>query len=416
VLRHESWTSIRGESASAQFARSRPSPILVVAQVAAALVLLVGAGLLLNSFVRLAHRDLGFETNNVMTFRLSLPPNRYPTAAQHAAFWGRLIEALANLPGSEDAAAGTALPFQGRGIGFGPVSIARRVVDNSPLAFALVTPGYFRALRVPVLNGREFTSADGGGAPIAAVVSQSFATHYFQSTNPLGQEVQAVDAPPARIVGVVPDAARSLGMLPTPSYPEIYFSAVQLPSAQPRWRTNSTTIAVRTTGDPTKVIPGIRRTVATLDPGLPIYDMTSVRQRLSEALAESRVYSIGAIAFGATAALLAVIGLYGVMSYTVASRTQEWGIRMALGADAREIIRHVVGSGFRLTTAGVLFGMAGAWLASRSLRTMLFGVRPNDPATLLGVAMLFFVVAVVACYVPARRASRVDPMVALRHE
>jgi ABC-type antimicrobial peptide transport system permease subunit len=193
----------------------------------------------------------------------------------------------------------------------------------------------------------------------------------------------------------------------------VYFSAVQPPSGQ---RVGSMTIALRTAGDPMALVPGIRRTVADLDSGLAVYDMATVRQRLSEALAESRLYGTGAGVFAAVALFLAVIGLYGVMAYSVSSRTKEWGIRMALGAHASGIVSHVVGDGMKLASTGILIGLAGAWAANRSLRNLLFGVSPGDPTTLLAVAGLFIVVAGIACYLPARLASRVDPIVALRHE
>ena len=208
---------------------------------------------------------------------------------------------------------------------------------------------------------------------------------------------------------------RSLGLQPSvsASNPEVYFSAVRPPNEQ---RVGSMTIAIRSTGDPMAIVPGLRRVLADLDPDLAIYDMATVRQRLSEALAESRLYGTGSGVFAGAALFLAVIGLYGVMAYSVSSRTQEWGIRMALGASASGIVRHVLRDGITLAAIGIPIGMAGAWAASRSLRNLLFGVTPSDPTTLIAVAGLFMVVAGIACYLPARLASRVDPMVALRHK
>ncbi len=417
VLRSDSSTSLRSETVSTTLT-GRPSQVLVVVQVAAALVLLGGAGLLLNSFVRLVNRDLGFETGNVLSFRINVPPGRYPQVHEQAAFWGRLVESLARLPGVEGVAAGTVFPFQQTDLGYWPLAIAGHPVDGAPLNFSSVAPGYFQALRIPVLSGREFTSADGAGSPPAVIISRSFAARYFGSTDPVGREVRAVDAPSARVIGVVPDTPRSLGMLPnaSPSNLDVYYSAVQPPSDDAKWGHSSMMIAIRTTASPAAIVPGIRRTLTDLDTGLAVYDMATFRQRLSEALAESRLYGAGAGVFALVALFLAVIGLYGVMAYSVGSRTQEWGIRMALGADPFGIVRHVLGHGLRLTTIGILLGAAGVWFTSRFLRTLLFGVQPNDPVTLVGVAMMFLIVAGAACYVPARRASRVDPMVALRHE
>jgi putative ABC transport system permease protein len=414
VLRSDSSTSLRSEAASPGFT-GRPSRALVVVQVAAALVLLAGAGLLLNSFVRLVNRDLGLATANVLTFRLNLPPGRYEQVEQQAAFWRRLVESLGRLPGVGGVAAGTALPFQPTNVAFWPVVIAGRPAESVPLNFSLVAPGYFQALGVPLLKGREFTPADGAGSPAAIVISQSFASRYFGSSDPLGQEVQAANAPPAQVIGVVPNASRSLGLLSSANAtdPEVYFSAVRPSNIQ---RLTSMTIAIRAPGDPMAIVPGLRRALTDLDSGLAIYDMATVRQRLSEALAESRLYSAGAGVFAAVALFLAAIGLYGVMAYSVSSRTQEWGIRMALGANAGGIARHVLGDGITLAATGIVIGIAGAWAANRSLRSLLFGVTPGDPTTLLGVAGLFIVVAGIACYLPARLASRVDPIVALRHE
>jgi putative ABC transport system permease protein len=414
VLRAEAWRGVR--DAAIDFSRSRPSPMLVVLQVAAALVLLVGAGLLLRSFVGLANRKSGFEANNVLTFRMTLPKARYLDARQQAAFYARLIQSMATIPDVEAAAAGTELPFQPIRLAFYPILIAGRPGEGSAISTSLVTPGYLRVFRVPIVRGREFDASDRPDAPLSAIVGQSFASRYFGSDDPLGRTVQVANAPPARVVGVAADTVRNPGIVQSVAYPGVYFSATQLPSQRPEWEVTSLTVALRTAHDPMAVVPAVRRALFDLDPVLPVYAVATVRQLMSERLAESRLYSNGAVAFAATALLLAVIGLYGVMAYSVGSRTQEWGIRMALGADAPEIIRHVVRSGFKLTAVGVVAGTAGAWLASRSLRTLLFGVTPNDPATLLGVAMLFFVVAGIACYVPARRASRVDPMVALRHE
>jgi putative ABC transport system permease protein len=417
VLRADAWK--RMSDASIDVRRSKPSSVLVVVQVAAALVLLSGAGLLLNSFVRLTTQKLGFDASNVLTLQLTLPAARYRDARQQADFYAQAIESLGSIPGVDEAAAGTALPFQGTQIDMYPITIAGRRRPEPPAALmtTLVTPGYFRIFRVALLRGREFMAADGAGAPLAAVVSQSFVERYFRTTDPVGQQIRVANAPPSRIVGVVADFSHNLGRPSTasPSLPMVYFSARQL-AAEAQRSVGSMTVVLRTAHDPFAVLPAIRSRLAALDPALPIYAVATVTQLMAEYRAESRLYSTGSVAFAAIALFLAIIGLYGVMAYSVGSRTQEWGIRMALGADAREILRHVVAGGLRLTVTGVACGTAGAWITSRSLRSLLFGVTPNDPATLVAVTALFVAVAMAACYLPARRASRVDPMVALRHE
>jgi predicted permease len=408
VIRRNAWKGMSGTGID--LSRSKPSPILVVAELASAIVLVAGAALLLTSFVRLTNRDLGFDASNALTMRLSLTPVTYRDESRQTTFSAQLVDALARMPAIEAAAAGTELPFQPTRLDFYPIVIGGRPVDSVPLATSVVTPGYFRALGIPILSGREFSTDDRPGAPLAAIVSQSFASRFFGAAGAVGQEIRVANAPPARVVGVAADTRRDPGITEPSSLPGVYFSAAQ------RAAGFNLVLAFRSGQDPRAVLPAVRQTVADLDPSLPIYSVATVARLLSERFAESRLYGMGSMALAGIALLLAAVGLYGVTAYSVASRTQEWGIRMALGADAVGILRHVFGGGLRLTAIGMAIGVAGSWWTSRFLRTLLFGISPNDPATLVWVTTLFLAVALIACYIPARRASRVDPMVALRHE
>jgi hypothetical protein len=267
---------------------------------------------------------------------------------------------------------------------------------------------------MPILQGREFSTGDRADTPRVVLVSRSFVSRYLAGVDPIGQEIEVLRTPPARIVGVVADAMGSLAMLPGGRAAQIYFPLTQPPGTGAGLLSMS--IAVRTNRPPLDLVPAVRRSIAALDPRLPVYGTATVEQLLSESLAMSRLYGIGAAAFAATALFLAVIGLYGVLAYSVGTRTQELGVRMALGADARRLIRDVLIQGLRLTGIGVALGIGGTWFATRSLQGLLFGVAPTDAATVVSVVALFLAVAAIACYVPARRASRVDPIVALRHD
>ena len=415
VLWTESGGGLHDRSATTMATRSRPSAMLVVAEIAAAMVLLASGGLLLGSFVRLISVDPGFETHDVLSLTVRPPAGRYPGNAQRQLFVRQLLDELSQVSGVEAVAATTTLPFGGPSAISEPTFIEGRRIDVG-VSHSMVAPGYFRAIRSPVLVGREFSPDDRAGAPRVVVVGQSFASRFFGGASPIGQELRLMDGQPSRIVGVVPDPKRDArSIISGQLFPEIYFPFEQPPDER-RPGPGRVAIMIRTTSTPVAFVASIRRAVAALDPAVPVSGVATVEQLLWDQAAKTRVNGVSAATFGATALLLAVVGLYGVMAYSVGSRTQEFGVRMALGADARRVIRQVLGHGTKLTAIGLVMGLAGTWATTRSLRGLLFGVTPNDPATLAAATALFLVVALVACYVPARRASRVDPMVALRHD
>jgi putative ABC transport system permease protein len=417
VLRAHPWKWLREITSStagvAASGRNRPSSVLVVVEIAAAMVLLVGAGLLLNSFARLARLariDPGFEPAPLVTFKIGLPASRYPAAAAQQSFAAQLLASLRSTPGVQGVALGTDLPFQPGMLGT-PLVVGDSQQEGS-VKYRFIEPGFFRALGVPITRGREFTEDDRPGPATIAVVNEAFSRRYFGDTNPVGQVVRFLESGPLDIVGVVRDT--KLQRLSAEAQPEISFPYQQPMS--PRGGSSTLAGAIRVTGNPLSLAPLIGQAVKRLDPTLAVYGVTTMSQIVAESYAESRLLATTATVFGVIALMLAAVGLYGVLAYAVASRTREFGIKMALGADERRIIRNVIREGLTLTFLGLAIGGGGALLVSRFLAGLLFGVTPQDPATLVAVAVLFMAVGSLACYVPARRATRIDPVLALNAE
>ena len=397
---------------------SRPSSVLAIAQVAAATVLLVGAALLTNSFVRLLAVDPGFDPDGVVSFQISLPQYRYADTTQQRPVYTRLYEALERLPGVRAVALGNRLPTLPPTRGGGLLIDGERA-EPAFVAYRLVTPGFFRSLGIPLRRGRELNDRDRDGQPPVAVVNDAFARHYFPIDDALGAELGFLRSPePIRIVGVVGDTTPA-GPDGT-TIPEMYFSYLQFPSPNPRF-SPLTTLAggVRTSGDTgtmASLPASIRDAVRAIDPELAVHSIATLADRRADALAQARFYLTAATGLAVVALLLAAIGIYGVLAYAVTQRTRELGIRIALGADATSLVRMVSMHGLGLALAGLAFGVAGALGTTRFLDSMLFGVTSRDPLTLCAVVVLFSVTALVASYVPARRATRVDPLTSLRAE
>ncbi len=400
-----------GGRSSVGHARGRFRSALVVAEVALALVLLVGAGLMIKSFLQLIDVRPGFDPTNVMTAQMSLPGTRYAKDEQVISFYEQLTARVATQPGVEAVGTIDMLPMAGSG---GTTSF---IVDGRPLVkpgaypeanARTIDPGYFGALRIPVLRGRNFTAQDRAGTPGVCIVNETFAHLYFPGEEAVGKILRNPDGMnPFQIVGVVGDI-KHFGL---DDEPEGYLYAPQL-----QMPNNSVALVVRATGDPTNLTAMIRREVQALDKDQPIFDVKPMAQRIGETTTPARLGSFLFGLFALVALTLAAVGIYGVMAYSVTQRTHEIGVRMALGAQPRDVLRLVVGQGMTLVAVGIALGLAASFVLMRWLASKLFQVNPADPTTFAGVALLLAFIAFVACYVPARRATKVDPLVALRYE
>jgi putative ABC transport system permease protein len=396
--------------------RNRIRNVLVVTEVALALVLLIGAALLLRSFANLRGVDMGFETKNVLTFRLVLQDSKYPDGMKRAAFFDRVLEKLQSLPGVQDAGFTSALPLVWKG-GSSTFSVEGRPnpADNLPYDAnnRVVSPGFMRVMRMKLRAGRFFEESDGQEAPRVAIVNETMARMYFPSGNAIGQRIKFGDysskTPWIRIAGVIADV-KQMG-LDVPSRPEMYFPYRQ---AFDNWMVPRD-IVIRA-NNPMTLAPAARQRVWEVDPNQPVSNIATLDDILDEEVQGRKMQTLLLGAFSGLALLLACVGLYGVLSFLVSQRTQEIGVRMALGAQPSDILSNVAGKGLALTGAGALAGVVIALLSTRLLKSMLFGISAWDPMTFLGVPVLLLVVSLAACYFPARRAMRVDPMTTLRNE
>lgn len=387
---------------------------LVVSEVALSLVLLIGAGLMIKSFGNLVDVDPGFRSEPVMTAAISLPPAKFPEPAMRAAFIERVVEGVAALPGVQVAGAVTALPMSGQNNtrSFDVEGYQVPEGANGPWGdYRVASPGYFETMQIPLRRGRTFTAADREGAPLVAVVDEVLAERYWPGQDPLGKRigwnVTADSIAWREIVGVV--AHVLMGGPRDDVRTQMYVPALQVPPGQ-------VMIVARVAGEPAGFAGPIRQVVTGLDPDQPIFDAQTMEARLAGSTAQPRFTMLLLGLFGAIALILAGIGIYGVMSYTVAQQTRELGIRMALGAEARSVLRLVLNRGVVLALVGVGLGLGLALALGRLVQSQLYEVSPRDPWVFLVVAVLLGVVAVLSSYLPARRATRVDPIVALRME
>ena len=394
---------------------ARTRTALVLAEVALASVLLVGAALLLRSFVRLQHVDPGFTTQGILTARVTLPRARYDDPARQAAFADALLERARALPGVTSAAVATSAPVDD-GLPYWAIALAG--VDQPPpnvVQDAVVyrtSPDFFRTFGLPLLRGRLFEAADRSESAPVAIVSQSLAQRYWPGRDPIGSRLTFGDPADSTttwmtVVGVVGDV-RQEGAV-SPAYPQIYVPFTQISS-------RSMVVALRTGQDPLALVPSLKQALAGVDPNLALSRVATMQQRLANTLARPRVNALLLAAFAATALILAALGIYGVIAYSVVQRTREMGIRIALGARAEDVLGLVMRQGITPVLIGLAIGLAVAAAGSRVLRSLLYGVAGTDLATYAVVAAFLAAVAVAASYVPARRAARADPMTALRTE
>jgi putative ABC transport system permease protein len=405
-------TTLKEGSGTAAFlGRDRLRSLLVVLETSLAAVLLIGASLLLHSLWRLQSVDMGFRTDHLLTFTISLPRASYADEERRALFYGRLLEQVRALPGVRAASAVSSMPIADNDTVFAFIVDGSRAdsAEAVPSAtFYAISPDYFTTMGIPLRAGRAFTDADGAGSPGVMLVNETMARQHFGGS-PIGKIVHVGnrDATPVTIVGIVGDVKHD--GLSSLAKAQMYQPISQQP-------VSAMSFAVRSTVDPGAIAASVRHEVATLDRDLPIFDVNTMTSIVASALAPQRSSAILLLVFAALAMALASIGIYGVISYSVTQRTREIGVRMALGAARGDVLRLVVGQGLRLTLAGLAVGVAAAFALTRLLTRMLFGVGPLDPLTFTAIPVLLALVALAACYLPARRAARVDPMDALRCE
>lgn len=403
-------TTLREEGGrtSAGQARTQMNGVLVIGQVALSLLLLIGAGLLLRSFGRLLRVDPGFDANNVLTMNVSLPTVKYAKPEQQIAFFDELLRRVSAVPGVRNAAMSAALPLSWKRItpvlaeGQPDVPLQQRPFVD----IEAITPQWFQTMRVPLDGGREFNDGDNAQASKVVIVNETFARRFWPNQNPVGKHVTVGRWPePAQVVGVAADV-RNKG-LAQESQPQLYLAFPQLP-----W--GNMNLLVRTSVAPLSVTSAVRAQVAALDRDQPVTSVQTVDELMDSARAQPRFTMLLLGAFSATALALSIVGIYGVLAYSVEQRRHELGIRMALGAERGDILRLVVRQGLILAGIGVALGMIGALAATQTMRSMLFNIGPRDLLTFVVAPIGFLAIALLASYVPARRATKVDPMEALR--
>ena len=382
---------------------------------ALSLVLLIGAGLLIRSFQAVVHTPAGFRAEGVLSLDLSLPPARYPEAHQQEAFYGQLKERLAALPGVTGAAEVSHLPLSGSGTNGSFVIEGREwAAGERPLADKrLAGVGYFQVMGIPIVRGRAFEARDDEGAPLAAIVSESFARRFFPDQDPIGKRIDFSwhTAGMQEIVGVAGEVKHE--GLDEPSLPAIYLAYRQQPELA---KIMGRSLVIRTAGAPEALMAAAREQVAALDRDLPISSLRTMDDVLAGSLSTRRLTTSLLSVLAAIALLLAAVGLYGLISYLVTQRTQEIGIRMALGARRAHVLRQVVVRGFVLAAVGTACGLAASFGLARLMSGLLFEVTATDPPTFAAVPVVLLAVALLASLLPAHRASRLDPMAAMRAE
>lgn len=401
-----------GRGSTGGIHRQRVRNMLVVAEVALALVLLVGGGLMIRSFLRLQRVNPGFNPDNAMMVKLVLPKSRYPEDGQQTAFLNQLVENVSALPRVQSVGATISMPFvDNYTLGF--AIQGRPAVHDSDLPvtkYYAVSPDYFKTMGIPLLKGRVFTDRDVAGAPRVAIINETMARRYFPDEDPIGKRIHVTNGPEQlfrEIVGIVGDVKHNGLDQETP--PQTYMSFAQEPGT-------GITLVLRSDANPASLSAAIRTEVSRIDKDQPISAIKPLTEIVADSVAQQRFSMLLLGVFAAVALILAAVGLYGVMSYSVTQRTHEIGVRMALGAGSGDVLKLVVGQGMVLASVGIGIGLTAAFALTRLMESLLFGVTSTDPITFGAISLMLAGVAFVASYIPARRAMKVDPMIALRYE
>jgi putative ABC transport system permease protein len=383
---------------------------LVVAEIMLTLVLLVGAGLLIRSFYHLQKVDPGFIVDNLLTFNLALPQAKYPDEQRKTDFFDQVLQKIRVLPGVEAAGMASGLPLGNNGwqSGFTIEGRPDPPPGQNPLTeVAYVSPGYFSAMRMTMLNGRNFTEQDAKGAPRVTVIDEEFARRHWPDANPIGQQIR-VGGNPVTIIGIV-RRVKMEGLATDSNRVQSYYPHKQMPLG-------SMTFVIRTQGDPASLASSARQQVQSVDKDQPISLVQTMEKIWDDSIAPEKLNLMLLVIFAGVALALAAIGIYGVMAYSVTQRTHEIGIRMALGAQQSDILKNIVGQGMLLAFIGIVIGLGVAYGMTRLMKSLLFGVSASDPLTFSAVALVLILIALLACFFPARKAMKVDPIVALRYE
>ena len=410
VLRFDSNPALKDQR-SRSVRQQRIGNVLIASEVALALVLLVGGGLLLRTVWQLNHVDPGFDVRNALAVTIQLPQKKYAGPPQMARFAEQLAQQVSTLPGVAATGVARILPIvHDLPTGFYFEGRSRENDNELPQTnYSAVSPGYFKAMGIPLIAGRAFTETDAQDAPRVAIISQTLAQRYFPKSDAIGKRINVNTGPESyrEIVGIVGDVKQN--GLTRETKPHTYEPFAQAPN-------QFMTLIVRSTSDPVSLVPAIRSQVLALDSELPLQRVTTLDRMIANSIRQQRFTSLVLSVFAAVALLLAAAGLYGVISYSVAQRTHELGIRVALGAQVKDVMRLVLRQGMTFVMAGEVIGIIGAFALTRLLGGLLFGVTPTDAATFIAVTAGLTFVALLACYIPARRATKVDPLVALRYE
>ena len=404
-----------GRDAGAGPRGKRLRSALVIAEVAVSFILLIGAGLLINSFMHLRNLDPGFRADHLLTLNVDLSETKYPDNPRRVAFFDEVVRRIQALPGVRSVAVAGNLPFtyNGDSMPIGAEGIADPPPDQRPdVIYRAIGPGYFSTMGIPLVRGRDFNDQDTLENTLAVVVSEKTAQHYWPNADPIGKRIKngstTTDAPWRTVVGVVKDV-RQNDFIAAPKM-QMYFGYRQLRSLIPN------ALIIRTAVEPLSLAPSVRNAIWAVDKDQTVANVDSMEHIVAGAVARQRFSMLLLAIFAGVALILAAVGIYGVMSYTVAQQTREIGIRMALGAQRSDVLKMTVKQGLKLVGLGLVIGLAAAFVLTRVMATLLFGISATDPVTFLAISVVLLTVAMLASYIPSLRATRVDPMVALRYQ
>jgi predicted permease len=407
-----------GRTQAAGGQRARLRKLLVISELALSLVLLAGAGLLMRSFLLLERVTPGFRPEKLLTMLVHLPRSRYPELPKQVAFFDEALERIARIPGLRSVGVVNSLPMSGDqdSESFDIEGRPSPEGESQSAGDREINAAYFRTMGIPLLSGREFTWRDTAGAPKVVIINESMARRFWPGENPVGRRLSLEKKPPVwrEIVGVVADIRHS-GLAHDPA-PEMYFPYPQSPASMYYSPVAHLYLVIRADGDPMALLNAVRAQILVIDRNQPVSYVKTMERLMADSVAPQRISLLLIGIFAGMALVLASAGIYGVVSYTASRRTHEIGVRIAMGARSSDVLKLVLGEGLRLVAAGVAVGLAGALALTRVLERVLYGVRPGDPLTLIAVSVVLAAVALAASYVPARRASKVDPVEALRYE